>query len=76
MKILITKVERRAAEQNKRTAFFHGKSQISPESVDLFKKGKAFREGPAASWNLGYVRISAVSTTANECDVSTTDITM
>jgi hypothetical protein len=49
MKILVAKAERRAVVENKDTVFFHGKTQIAPERIDLFKKRKAFREGPMAS---------------------------
>jgi hypothetical protein len=49
MKILVAKAERRAVVEHKDTVFFHGKTQIAPERIGLFKKRKAFREGPAAS---------------------------
>jgi hypothetical protein len=49
MKILVAKAERRARVENKETVFFHGKTRIASERIDLFKKRKAFREGPAVS---------------------------
>ena len=49
MKILVAKAERRAVQENKETVFIHGKIQIAPERIDLFKKRKTFREGPAVS---------------------------
>jgi hypothetical protein len=49
MKILIAKAERRAFVEKKDTVFFHGKKEIAPERIELFKMRKSFMEGPAAS---------------------------
>ncbi|KAE9374329.1 hypothetical protein N431DRAFT_455105 [Stipitochalara longipes BDJ] len=46
MKILIAKAERRAVVEKKDTVFLHGKKEIAPERIELFKTRKAFREGP------------------------------
>ncbi|PMD43189.1 hypothetical protein L207DRAFT_563929 [Hyaloscypha variabilis F] len=49
MKILIAKAERRAFIEKKDTVFFHGKKEIAPERIELFKMRKSFTKGPAAS---------------------------
>jgi len=49
MKILIAKAERRALVEKKDTVFFHGKKEITPERIELFKMRRSFTEGPAAS---------------------------
>lgn len=49
MKILVAKAERRAFVEKKDTVFLHGKKEIAPERIELFKTRRSFRQGPAAS---------------------------
>ncbi|KAE9382026.1 hypothetical protein N431DRAFT_322170, partial [Stipitochalara longipes BDJ] len=44
MSIIVSKAEKRAREEGKETAFFHGGAQITRERIEQFKRRKNFRE--------------------------------
>jgi len=59
MTIVLAKAEKRAREEGKETAIFHGGNQITKERIEQFKRRKTFREEVMMSPSAGRFSHSA-----------------